>query len=349
VRADATFDPDVYLPAGAVHSSRSEAIIDFLTRWAAIGTASNPDDYAFRRPCPGFHPQVYAHAHAGGYPATINPLAHFIRDGKPDGPWRHEVITPAPSAAFAAAGQIPPTALHAHFHYPELAEDFVQKLAANGARCDLLLSTDENGKARMLRRATAHYRRGEVDVRVLPNRGRDIGAFLTAFGQEIADRYGILGHVHAKRSPTIGGQADVTLGDRWREFLWQNLLGERHAMMDVIIARLAADETLGLVFPDDPHLCDWRANRANAEALAARMGIKEPLPPFFDFPIGTMFWARTAALKPLFDLKLGWDDYPPEPLPYDGTILHAIERLLPFVAQHAGYRFATTHVAGVTW
>ena len=73
------------------------------------------------------------------------------------------------------------------------------------------------------------------------------------------------------------------------------------------------------------------------------------MPPFFDFPIGTMFWARSAALKPLFDLKLARDDYPPEPIPYDGTILHAIERLLPFVAQHAGYRVATTHVPGVTW
>jgi lipopolysaccharide biosynthesis protein len=54
-------------------------------------------------------------------------------------------------------------------------------------------------------------------------------------------------------------------------------------------------------------------------------------------------------LKPLFNLKLGWSDYPEEPLPNDGTILHALERLLPFVAQHAGYRLAVTHVPGVTW
>ena len=348
VRADTMFDPDTYLPAGAARIARNEAIVDFLTRSAAIGAAPDPDDYGLRRPCPGFHPQVYAHAHAGsGDTAAVNPLAHFIRGGKPDGPWRHDVITPAGPAA--ASPELPAAALHAHFHYPELAQDFVEKLAANDARCDLLLSTDDNAKARTLRNATASYRRGHVDVRVFPNRGRDIGAFLTAYAEEIASRYAILGHVHGKRSPTVGGQADPTLGDRWREFLWQNLLGGRHAMMDAIIAHLAADETLGLVFPADPHLCGWRANRDNAQVLAARMGMKEPLPPFFDFPIGTMFWARTAALKPLFDLKLGWENYPPEPLPYDGTILHAIERLLPFVAQHAGYRFATTHVPGVTW
>jgi lipopolysaccharide biosynthesis protein len=73
------------------------------------------------------------------------------------------------------------------------------------------------------------------------------------------------------------------------------------------------------------------------------------LPTFFDFPAGTMFWARTAALKPLFDVKLEWEDYPTEPVTSDRTILHAIERLLPLVAQHAGYRFAGTHIAGVTW
>ena len=119
-------------------------------------------------------------------------------------------------------------------------------------------------------------------------------------------------------------------------------------MIDEILGRFAEDEQLGLVFPSDPHLCDWDANRAIAEKLARRIGITETLPPFFEFPIGTMFWARVGALKPLFDLRLGWDDYPPEPVPYDGTILHTIERLLPFAAHQSGYRSATTHIPGVT-
>jgi hypothetical protein len=47
--------------------------------------------------------------------------------------------------------------------------------------------------------------------------------------------------------------------------------------------------------------------RKIAEGLAARMGMKEPLPPFFDFPVGTCS-GPAAALKPLFNLKLGWSD-----------------------------------------
>jgi lipopolysaccharide biosynthesis protein len=79
------------------------------------------------------------------------------------------------------------------------------------------------------------------------------------------------------------------------------------------------------------------------------MGFSISLPPFFDFPVGTMFWTRPAAIQPLLDLGLRWEDYPREPAPIDGTILHAIERLLPIVARQTGFRYVTTHIPGVTW
>jgi glycosyltransferase involved in cell wall biosynthesis/septal ring factor EnvC (AmiA/AmiB activator) len=351
LRDDPLFDASFFLPFDAAPVARSEAIIDFLARWTVVGTNTRcGSDYFFRRPCAGFHPQIYAHEHAGECDMTVvNPLAHFIRSGKPDGPWSHDVITPASSVREQGRGSSPACAIHAHFHYPELAEDFLRKISVNGSRCDLLLSTDRGAKARILRKASSQYRRGEVSIRVAPNRGRDIGAFLSAFGEDIVARYDIVGHVHSKRTLHAIGSSDPNVGERWREFLWQNLLGDAHPMLDIIIARLTTDSKLGFVFADDPHLPEWDGNRQIADELAARMGIKEPLPPFFDFPVGTMFWARTAALKPLFNLKLDWNDYPEEPLSNDGTILHALERLLPFVAQHAGYRLAVTNVPRLTW
>jgi hypothetical protein len=346
LRDDPTFDADLFLP---FEWTRTGAIVAFLTGWLAHERELQSAERLLRRPCPGFHPQIYAHAHAGSYDtALINPLAHFIRSGRPDGPWRHDVITPTSPSRSPQDRSIPAAALHAHFHYPELAEDLLRKIAPRGPRCDLLLSTDDAGKAEIVRAAAARYRRGEVEVRIAPNRGRDIGAFLTGFGDNIVARYEVIGHVHGKRSLHAGGGPDPFFGERWREFLWQNLIGDRHPMMDIVVARLAGDETLGIVFPEDPYLHGWDGNRGIAERLAARMGMTDPLPPYFGFPAGTMFWARTAALKPLFDLRLGWEDYPREPAASDGTILNAIERLLPLVARHAGYRFATTHVSGVT-
>jgi Rhamnan synthesis protein F len=345
LRDDPTFDPALFLP---VEWTRTGAIVAFLTGWVAHQNKLPDWDRVLRRPCPGFHPHIYAHAHAGAYDTTlINPLAHFIRSGRPEGPWRHDVITPASPLGSPEERSVPSAALHAHFHYPELAQDLFRRIAVRGPRCDLLVSTDHADKAAKLRDAASAYRRGEVRICVVPNRGRDIGAFLTGFADDIVARYQIIGHVHGKRSLHAGG-ADPFFGERWREFLWQNLIGDQHPMMDIVLARLARDEKLGIVFPDDPYLNDWDGNRATAEALATRIGMTEPLPPHFDFPVGTMFWARTAALKPLFDLKLAWDDYPREPAANDGTILNAVERLLPFAARHAGYRFATTHVPGVT-
>ena len=48
-----------------------------------------------------------------------------------------------------------------------------------------------------------------MDVRVFDNRGRDIGPFLTGFGEVILDRYDIIGHVHTKRSVGFGMNATV--------------------------------------------------------------------------------------------------------------------------------------------
>ncbi|MCD8325676.1 MAG: rhamnan synthesis F family protein [Lachnospiraceae bacterium] len=45
----------------------------------------------------------------------------------------------------------------------------------------------------------------------------------------------------------------------------------------------------------------------------------------------------TEALKAFYDRGWEYDDFPEEPLPMDGTISHAIERLRPFAAQQAGY------------
>jgi lipopolysaccharide biosynthesis protein len=57
-----------------------------------------------------------------------------------------------------------------------------------------------------------------------------------------------------------------------------------------------------------------------------------------------MFWARPEALAPLLRLGLTWDAYPREPLHNDGTILHALERLLALVAEEAGYHYETTYL-----
>jgi len=294
-----------------------------------------------RRPLDGFHPFIYAAEsltfdEEGGE----DPLAHFVRTGRPEGRWTHIVIRPGERQPSGMPNLH--AAIHGHFHYPELFDDFLCCLTANRAKCDLYLTTNRDEDVTILQETLTKFDMPNAAIRVVPNRGRDIGPFLSELGDELR-HYDIIGHVHGKRSALTPG-----LGDGWRNFLWHHLIGPSFPMVDTILDALARDSTLGLVFPEDPHLTDWNENRPIADDFARRIGITGALPTHFDFPNGTMFWARPAALQPLFSLGLRWEDYPPEPLPYDGTILHALERLLPFAAAKAGFRYATTFVPGST-
>lgn len=343
IERDDTFDAVGFLGPDNPASSREEAIAMFVAEAAIPKDGHN---FYYRRPSVGFHPHAYAFENRDRYDTTlINPFAHFIRSGKPEGPWKSEVISPVRQDSETASNAALKVGLHVHFHYPELCAELLGLIAANRSRCDLLLTTNSTQKAHVLANATAGYQGGRVEIITIPNRGRDIGAFLTGLGDRFR-QYDVLGHLHSKRSLFL---TDRSIGERWRHFIWGNLIGREHAMMDIVLDRFAKDPRLGLVFPDDPHLSAWDKNLEIAEGLAERMGIRAPLPPFFNFPLGTMFWARSEALAPLFELGLGWSDYPAEPVPIDGTIMHALERLLPFVIQHQAYKYATTHVPGVTW
>ena len=154
-----------------------------------------------------------------------------------------------------------------------------------------------------------------------------------------------MGHLHTKKSV---GVASAEVIEKWRTFLLENLLGSQsNRMMDRILGAMSNSPAIGMVFPDDPNLVGWDKNKPFAEELAERLGITE-LPENFSFPVGTMFWARVDALRRFWALGLDWEDYPEEPIPIDGTILHALERLLPLGLTPGLDQCAVTHVAGVT-
>jgi lipopolysaccharide biosynthesis protein len=242
--------------------------------------------------------------------------------------------------AASVAGRV---ALHVHVYYPDMLPDILGRLARNRIRPDLFISVPSNAAKADVEPLLAGYEGTVARLQVVPNRGRDIGPFLTAFGGDWSD-YDVVGHLHTKKSLELN---DSTLSFRWSSFLMDNLVGRDHAMADVIVGRLLADPSLGLVFPDDPNVVGWSKNLSFAKELGDRMGLVD-YPGEFNFPVGTMFWARADALKPLISLGLQWEDYPVEPLGYDGTMLHAIERLLPFVVASGGFRCAVTNVPGVT-
>src|SRR5450432_2943984 len=294
----------------------------------------------FRRPMVGFNPLIYASDNSEFKLTAEDPLAHFLRSGRPAGRWSHQVIFPTGNVRIAKTSALR-VALHGHYYFPELIDEFLDRVVQNKTSIDLFLTTAGPEQAHAIKKSLRKFRIKNAEIRVVSNRGRDIGPFLKMFRNH-ESIYDVIGHIHGKKSTHVA----VEVGDRWREFTLQHLLGGSHPMADVILDQFAGDSTLGLVFPEDPHLNDWDENRQVADSLAKRMRIRRPLPTHFDFPVGTMFWVRPKALRPMFELNLAARDYPEEPLPIDGTILHALERLLPFAVEKSGYRYATTHIPG---
>ena len=240
-------------------------------------------------------------------------------------------------------------ALHLHLHYPELAAEFAARLAQVRMRADfaidLIVTTTSDARRLEIEYALRGYKGGSMRYLVVPNRGRDIGPFLTEAGRIVtAGAYDVVGHLHGKRSLAV----DAALGDRWRSYLLDSLL-DGHAAVPAALALFKQDAALGLVFAEDRHCVGWSKNRDIAIALAARMEPSPALPEWPIFPIGTMFWARPAALAPLWALGLGLQDFPAEPAPYDGTVLHALERMLPAVCEATGHGWCTVYREGSGW
>ena len=295
-------------------------------------------------PAPGFSDGLYKAQHGLAPEAPVVPFDLALSERTtPAAPATHvcNILRGVRSGSAPSGG----VALHIHMHYPELAPFFAERLQKLNQPIDLFITTTDRIKGVLIEAAMTSYTRGAVDVRYGPNKGRDIGPFLTSLGDPIRKGgYGLVGHLHGKKSAVIGGDT----GDRWRDYLMEHLIGSQMEIAQ-IFDLFAKRDTLGLLFPEDRHAVGWSRNLDVAQALADRLEPKPSLPSQPVFPLGNMFWARPAALAPLWDLGLTWDDYPPEPTPYDGTILHAVERIIPSVCESAGFVWETIYKPGAAW
>lgn len=173
-------------------------------------------------------------------------------------------------------------------------------------------------------------------IKLTPNRGRDVAPFLIAFKDE-ALKYDYLAHIHTKKTPH-----DRALSG-WADYLFANLISPE--AIENIIAHLANDENLGIVFPPIYHklyhdglFLDER-DRQNMLLWLGKMGIEfSPTSTNFVFSPGTMFWVRPSAIKRLFELNLRYEDFHAEPIALTGTTSHAFERCFAVVSEFAGFK-----------
>jgi lipopolysaccharide biosynthesis protein len=200
----------------------------------------------------------------------------------------------------------------------------------------LVVSTDSSAKAdaiqSTLTESGLEQLSLETKVVVCPNRGRNLGPLFLNLWPQFKDG-SLLLHLHGKRS------RETTLGADWLEQLLTSLLPDAETIR-AIRWTFAQDSRLGLLMPQAPDLIRPYLNWGNNYEFANQLALKIQGPLARDavlvFPAGGMFWVRPQALAPLAACCNSLPDLPPEPLPVDGTSLHAMERLVAHACEASG-------------
>lgn len=238
-----------------------------------------------------------------------------------------------PPATAPAPTPAPCIAVVCHLFHPEIGPELRAYLRHLPPGADLFLSTDTAEKEAAIRAAFADWGRGRLEIRVMPNRGRDIAPKLVGFA-DAHEGHDLVLHLHSKKSDHAGFLKP------WRGFLFESLMGSPEVVASILdgFARLPR---LGMVAPQHygavRRWLGWNGNFETAKSLAARMGFEIGPDRALDFPSGSMFWARPAALRPLLDLGLAFDDFPTEGGQEDNTPAHGIERLYFLACERSGH------------
>jgi SAM-dependent methyltransferase/FMN phosphatase YigB (HAD superfamily) len=218
-------------------------------------------------------------------------------------------------------------AVHLHLYYIDMADELLSHIAKMPFAFDLFITVVNREQAPFVEqkaRQLCGSHLANLHVIIVPNRGRDIAAFFVALGSSY-QQYDYLCHVHSKKSLFTG-----TVQKGWCDHLFESLFKDEDHLRR-IFGLFAANPKIGLVYPttakDIPYWGhSWLSNNRSAHELFSRLKVEVDLSSYIDFPAGSMLWARSKALQPLFGLKLTFEDFPSEPIPNDGTLCHAIER-----------------------
>jgi lipopolysaccharide biosynthesis protein len=225
------------------------------------------------------------------------------------------------------------TAVILHVYYPDLWEEIAAYLDNLDDDYDLYVSIPNNVK---FSRDVVMQRNPHASIFQCTNRGRDIAPFLDLFSIIEKLDYRYICKIHTKKS------VHREDGDTWRKEIFNELLG---SSMEIEGIKQHLDrKDIGIIGPRS-HLISTEYYMGGNKALIGELAKKLDVPyegEYFTFIAGSMFWFKPSAISPVLDLRLNVDDFPLEMGQKDGTLAHAVERLICLIAKNKGYRIIET-------
>lgn len=235
--------------------------------------------------------------------------------------------------------------LFLHIYFEDLIDECFDYSSNLPEHADIFITTNSEEKKKKIEEKFSTLK-NKVDIKVIENRGRDVSAFLIPNSEEIL-KYDIACFAHDKKTKQLKPQLK---GEDFKYKCFENILGSKEFVCNVINLFLE-NPKLGLLSPFGPNHAEFYSNIGREWGhsgnnnysltcdLLSKLDIeinvdknKAPVAPY-----GTMFWFKPRAFKKILEKDWKYEDFPKEPNKIDGTILHAIERVYPFVAQDAGY------------
>ncbi|MDT0126583.1 rhamnan synthesis F family protein [Paenibacillus sp. RRE4] len=207
---------------------------------------------------------------------------------------------------------------------------------------DVYVTTGSEANKKLILEEFKTLKCSKLEVIVIKNRGRDVSSLLVGVRQYLMN-YDYVCFAHDKKTKQLH---PYVKGESFSYKCFENTLKNSH-FVNNIIETFNENPRLGILSPPPPNHADfyftigneWSINLDNTKKISEKLnltvdmvGHKEPIS-----PLGTMFWFRPQALKPLLEYEWKYEDFPEEPNNVDGTMLHAIERIYPYISQQEGY------------
>jgi lipopolysaccharide biosynthesis protein len=228
--------------------------------------------------------------------------------------WRNDSIPPAQTSDYAVI-------LHAH--YPESINE-IAKYINNLKPCDIYITCTNIEAAE---KCKSYFPQATLEL--VPNKGRDILPFIETLRKIHHLNYKAICKVHTKKSVY---RED---GEQLRKSALDSLLSPKS--IKTVKELFNSSPSIGTITPRSIAVAhtskNLHFNYANIVYAAQKMQIPFVLD---NFPAGSMFWFKQHSLDRL--LTLSTEDFAIEEGLVDGTMPHAIERLLTLVASGIGYK-----------
>lgn len=235
------------------------------------------------------------------------------------------------------------TALFMHIYSVDMISVCKHYAGYMPQNADIYITTDTEEKRQLIKSSFEGLLPNKIKIVIVQNRGRDVSALLIGLKDYIS-QYDYICFIHDKKSDH---NARRIVGESFAYHCYENIIPSLEFVQNIINI-FDTHPRLGLLVPPPPIHgsyynivgCEWQEDYYQTIELAKQweitVDIDKRKPPIA--PLGTMFWFRRTALESMFHNKLKYEDFPKEPTGVnDGTIMHAIERLYPFVAQQNGY------------